>query len=80
MMATAKVEIWIVVDATGDYGVGRDQADAVEDFENDIQAISDGDGHRIVKVEIEVPLPEIIELTGAVGDDEAPATLTVKPK
>jgi len=78
-MATtyATVEVVVIVDSNGDIGVGRDEADAVEDYEADIQAVSDAGGTRRVVIRVKVPLPTPIELTGEVVADESGTALTV---
>ena len=57
-----------------DYGVGKDEASAKENYETDIQSLSDADGFRLVKVSVTVPLPQPIELeVEAPAEDEQPA-------
>jgi hypothetical protein len=64
MADLCKCELFVLVDAAGDYAVGKDEAAAREAYENEIQALSDADGFRLVKVTVNVPLPEVVELTG----------------
>jgi len=64
MADVCKCELFVLVDAAGDYAVGKDEASAREAYENDIGALSDADGFRLVKVTVNVPLPEVVELTG----------------
>jgi hypothetical protein len=66
MPKTCQVEVWVMVDDVGDYGVGRDDASAKEAYENDVQTISDAGGFRLVKVRLAVPPPAAVELAGAV--------------
>ena len=68
MAEKCQAELVIVVGADGEYAVGKDEATAREAFENDIGALNEQDGFRLVKVTVAVPLPAIPELTG-----EAPA-------
>jgi hypothetical protein len=65
---TTTVDVWMCVDSAGDYGIGKDEASARENYESEIQSLSDADGFRLVKVSVTVPLPEPIEL-----EVEAPA-------
>jgi len=72
-MASETCEVFLCVDSAGNYGVGKDEAAARENYESDVQALSDADGFRLVKVTVAVPLPEMVELVG-----EAPAEGTAK--
>ncbi len=68
-MATeyAEVEVWVVVDGPGDYGVGKDEEAATENYREDI---GDSAGPmRVVKMTLKVPLPKIMEVTGTVPED-----------
>ena len=65
---TTVLDTWLCVDSAGDYGIGKDEASARENYENDVQPLADCDGFRLVKVSVTVPLPEPIEL-----EVEAPA-------
>ena len=64
MAETCKCEVWLCVDSAGDYASGADEAAARESYEENVQALSDADGFRLVKVTVNVPLPEVVELTG----------------
>jgi hypothetical protein len=67
-MTMAEVEVWVIVDADGDYRVGIDADGAAEAYDGDI-------GHdatrptRLVKVVLTVPLPVVPVLTGVVPTD-----------
>ena len=63
---TTTVEVWILVDSNGDYAIAKDSSDLADAYEQDIQACSDAEGLRRVKVTLTVPLPEPVELTGTV--------------
>jgi hypothetical protein len=70
MSQTTQVEVWVLVDANGDYAVGRDAADAREDYDNDIgNDVDEMGGFRLVKVLLTVPLPVVVELSGTVPAD-----------
>jgi hypothetical protein len=68
MPETATCNVFIVIDAAGDYAVGKDADAAREAYENDVGSLCDADGFRVVKLVVRVPLPEVVELAG-----EAPA-------
>lgn len=71
---TAEIEVWVVVDSDGVYGVGIDQDVAQTDFDN-----SDGSGPtRLIRLKLTVPLPKVIEVTGTVpNEDGGEVKLTV---
>jgi len=64
MADVCKCEAWLCVDSAGDYAVGNSEAAAREKYEEDVQALSDCGGFRMVQLWINVPLPAIVELTG----------------
>lgn len=69
-----EVEVWIVVDESGDFSVAATQAAAVERFADEIG----GDlATRQVKVTLRVPLPRPVELTGEVPAEPGGAELRV---
>lgn len=75
VVETCEVEVYVVVDSAGDYGVGRDEDEACEDYDSDIGGTS---CRRIVKVKLTVPLPEAIVMTGVVPAEATEGTtLTV---
>jgi hypothetical protein len=61
-MSTTTLEVWTCVDANGDYAVGTTEEAAREKYEEDIGALNEASGFRLVKVNLTVPLPEVIEL------------------
>ena len=63
-MATnyAEVEVVVLVDSCGDSAIGTDEAAARESYEENIQALSECDGFRLVKIKVKVSLPEIAEI------------------
>ena len=73
---TPTFEVSILVDNIGDYAVGKDDADAKEKYEEQIQALSDADGFRIVRISLSVPLPEVVEIVGDVPVVLQPGPLT----
>jgi hypothetical protein len=78
MADKAKCELVLIVDADGDYGVGKDFDAAKENYENDIGELASCDGgFRVVRVAVGVALPEVVELAGDAPDLCGSATLTV---
>ena len=69
-------EVFLVVDAAGDYAVGNDREAAIAEYENTIQPLADTEGFRIVRCMVKIALPEMVELTGTAPSDGG-ATLTV---
>jgi hypothetical protein len=65
MAKTCELEIWVKVDADGDYRVGIDAEAAAEAFETDIGESADTPT-RLVKVVLTIPLPAVATLTGTV--------------
>jgi hypothetical protein len=60
------IEVWIVMDADGDYEVGVDKETAVENFEN---AIGGSAGARIAKVNLKMAPPQVVETDIEIDDD-----------
>ncbi len=56
-MATHECEVWVCVDATGDYAVGVSAEAAREKYTEDIGDLGDCEGFRLVKVTVKVPMP-----------------------
>jgi hypothetical protein len=75
MASKITVEMWACVDSAGDYAVGNSEEAAREKYEEDVQALSESSGFRLVKINVAVPLPEPVELTGEASEVET-ASLT----
>jgi hypothetical protein len=73
---TADCEVTMVVDAAGDYGCGRDLDSARESYAEDVGALDDAEGLRVVVCRVRVPLPVPVDVAGTAPDMGAP-TLTV---
>lgn len=71
------IELYAIVDDTGDYGVGKTPQEAAANYEENIQSISDAECTRVVKLSVAVELPKPIELTGTATLADGKATLTV---
>ncbi len=76
-MATATLEVWIVVDDAGDYATGTSADEATENYEANVQEVTNAMGIRTVCLNLTVPLPKTIELTADVPDTEGEPTLAV---
>ena len=76
MANTTQVEVWCCVDADGGYAVGADEQAAKDKYEEDVGALNEAGGFRMVKVTVTVPLPELIELEveAPIESDEAAAS------
>ncbi len=72
----ADLELFVVVDQTGDFAVGQTAEEARNKYEEDVGALADAEGFRTIKINLTVPLPEIIEAEATVAEDK-PAKLAV---
>ncbi len=66
-MKSTTIELWVIVDAGGDFGFGRSGEEAAEHYEENIGGFPGAS--RLVKVTLNVPLPVVTELTGDVPAD-----------
>lgn len=53
-----EVEVWVIVDADGEYGVGFDEDTAADDYSNN----GSSSIRRVVRVTLNVPLPTVTEV------------------
>lgn len=60
-----EIEVWIVMDSDGDYAVGADRDNAIENFENEI---GNPAGARIVCLRTKMAAPEESEIDVEVPD------------
>jgi hypothetical protein len=67
-----QVEVWIVMDANGDYAVGTDRDNAVELFENEIGGVA---GARLAKITVTMTPPVEVAVDVSIPDT-AGETLT----
>lgn len=73
-----QVELWVCIDAVGDYGIGKDEDAAKEQYEQDIGDLSDASGFRCYQLNLSVPLPVPVVLSATVpADADGPVALTV---
>jgi len=77
MPNTIRLEVCVLVDASGDYAVGKDREEAVERYEETIQPTGDAGGLRFIDVTLTVPLPEAITVEVDVPEVEAAPTVRV---
>jgi hypothetical protein len=59
-----EIEAFAVVDANGDYGIGKGSDEAREDYERCIGDLNDCETFRVFKVKLRVEKPRIVELIG----------------
>ncbi len=74
-MQTVDVEMWACIDSDGQYGVGHDADNARGNYADNIGALEDSEGFRLVRVTVKAPLPIIAELTGEVAEQGKPSEL-----
>lgn len=66
------IEVWVAVDADGNYRTGNTDGDAVDRYRDEV---SDDSPIRMIRIELDVPLPTPLEVSGRV-EDNGVATLT----
>ena len=69
------IEIWVVVDQGGDYACANDADDVTERYRDTI----DGDlaGSRLVKVTLQVEVPEPLTVSATIPARDGKVTMTV---
>jgi hypothetical protein len=65
---TCQVEVWVLVDADGDYGVGREADAASQNYADDVGG-TEGN-RRMVKLTLTIPLPKPMELVATIPEEE----------
>lgn len=55
-------EVWVLVDANGDYVVGMDADSARSSYADNIGGLDECDGFRLVKMIVEIPKPAVVDL------------------
>lgn len=73
-MELLEVEVWVKVDANGDYEVGTNEDEAKERFDENIGSDL---LHRFVKVKVRLPVPKPVEVTVKVPDEPTAASVQV---
>lgn len=61
-----EIEVWIVMDEDGNYEVGTDRSNAIENFENNIDGAA---GARIVQLAVKMAPPKKIVVDVTVPDE-----------
>lgn len=74
----ATVEVFVMVDADGQYVAHEDAGELAAAYGERIGEIGEQDGYRTVQLTVRVPLPQCIVLTGEVTVDESATGLTVR--
>lgn len=75
MMKT--IEIIVIVDEAGDFGVGRDSDEARTSYTEAVGDIAEAEGMRTFILNLTVPVPEVVLATGSIPDDGGVVSLTV---
>ena len=74
-MSTKIIGIHVIIDEAGDYVVGKDETDAVEGYLSEFSGSPTAMSRYCLK--IEVPLPEVTELTASVEEQNGPIQLKI---
>lgn len=53
-----EIEVWVIVDADGEYGVGVDEETAGESYSDN----GSSNARRVIRVVLNVPLPTVTEV------------------
>jgi hypothetical protein len=77
MQEFLNVEVWVKVDADGDYSIGADQDACTDAYADDYG----GDGPtRIVCVLLRVPTPRVLEVRAELPGERTDATVSVSER
>jgi len=68
-----QIQIWVVMNEDGEYAVSPDRDGAIESFDENFS----GDARRVVKLNVWIAPPEVIEAKVTVADDAG--TVTTEP-
>ena len=77
-MAKTNLEVWVLVDAQGDYAVGPCQPSSTEAYEQNVGSLADANGYRLYQLNLTVTLPEVVEVSAELPEDGGDVALTVK--
>jgi hypothetical protein len=72
----ATVELWVCVDADGDWGHGHDEESALDNYREGIGDVAIP--MRMVKLVVEIPVPVPLVMTGYCADEPTDATGTIR--
>jgi hypothetical protein len=74
----SECELWVCLDANGDYAAGSTDEAARNQYESDVGELAACDGFRLFKLVLTLPTPAVAELAGRVAEGTAgPVPLTV---
>ena len=76
-MPQVSAEVWLCIDNDGCYEVGCDADEARSRYEENVGALADADGFRLVRLGVTIPAPEPISVEVDVPDEEPAATVAV---
>lgn len=65
-MKTVEIEVWVCIDADGDYRASHDVDEARAAYEADVQPLLNSAGFRMVKITLQVPTVPVTEMKGEV--------------
>jgi prefoldin subunit 5 len=63
-------ELCVLVDADGEYAVGKDADEARASYEENIQALNECSGFRLVHVTVKAALPEALQLEATAPEQQ----------
>ncbi len=69
-MNTVECEVWILVDADGNYTAGTDAEEVTQKHEEDMAQLNGTYGFRMVRVKLQVPLPRPIEVSCVIPEEQ----------
>jgi hypothetical protein len=78
-MPQKTLEVWVAVDAEGQYEAGTTDDDACDRFDGYDGGRGGVTGYRLIKVLVTVPLPGPLTATAALRDDEVPVATAEAP-
>lgn len=68
----ADVEIWVVLDAEGDYGVGRDEQAAMQNYDDEIGGDLTTLAYRKARVVLKMPQPQTLGVVVTIPTEPEP--------
>lgn len=71
------VEIWVVVDGSGNYVCSCDPGALTDEYEKEVGALDGQTPTRVLKLSVSVPKPQPVELVASVPEEPAVGELKV---
>lgn len=72
MSKTAECKFWIAINSDGEFVISKEDAtSAITDIDDEFS----NEAVRTFEVNLNLPLPQLVLVTGAVSETEAPGTL-----